>query len=166
MKHLSVLLAASLAAGALAAGAPAPALADHGASAADRQFVYEAAKGGTEEVIAGRAQSKSSDANARAFGLRMVKDHSKNNAQLKLLAQETGLMAVFQKGVHDASVMPASMPPKQYLSHEVSDHQDDIATFQAESANGKNASIRAFARMTLPVLRTHLQLAQRLSSTP
>lgn len=161
MKAFSIVLAT-----ALAAGAVVPAFAEHGSSAADRQFVYQAAKGGTEEVLAGRAQSKSSNGNARMYGARMVKDHSKNNAQLKLIAQETGLMAEFQKGVHDATATPASMPPQQYLSHEVSDHQDDISDFQKEAAGGQNASIRAFARMTLPVLRTHLQLAQRLSNTP
>lgn len=161
MKYFSLVLTAALAAGAIA-----PALAQHGASAADRQFVYSAAKGGAEEVIAGRAQMKSSNKDARTYGARMVKDHSKNNEQLKLLAQETGLMAQFQKGVHDASPSASSMPPQQYLSHEVSDHQDDIADFQKEAKGGSNASIRAFARMTLPVLHTHLELAQRLSSTP
>lgn len=161
MKQFSVLLAA-----ALAAGAVAPAMAAHGASAADRQFVMNAAAAGTAEVREGQAQSKSSDGDARMFGMRMVKDHSKANAQLKLLAQETGLTAQFQQGVAHAPETTGGMPPKQYLSHEVSDHQTTIALFESEAARGRNASLRAYAKMTLPTLRMHLELAQRLSGTP
>ncbi|HET7814261.1 MAG TPA: DUF4142 domain-containing protein, partial [Candidatus Baltobacteraceae bacterium] len=109
---------------------------------------------------------KSSDSDARMFGQRMVRDHTKANAQLKLLAQETGLTAVFQKGVANAPETSAGMPPKQYLAHEVSDHQTTIALFESEAAKGSNASLRAYARMTLPTLRAHLELAQRLSGTP
>lgn len=151
---------------ALAAAAVLPALAQHGTSAADRNFVTMAARGGTEEVRIGRAMSHSNDRNVRNFALMLVRDHTKANAQLKQLAQELGLTAQFNHGVSGAPAASPTMPDKQFVSHEVSDHQDDIQLFQSEAANGHNASLRTFARMSLPTLRKHLELAQRLSSTP
>jgi len=151
---------------ALCAAAVVPALAEHGTSAADRNFVMMAARGGTAEVRQARAMSNSNDMNVRNFARLLVKDHTKGNAQLKQLAQELGVSAQFNRGVSSAPAAAQAMPDKQYVSHEVSDHQDTIQLFQTEAANGHSASLRSFARATLPVLRKHLELAQQLSSTP
>ena len=160
-KLLSVFFPAAL----IAALLPISALASHATSAADRSFVMQAAMGGSGEVREGRIQSRSSDRNAGMFGRRMVQDHTKVNLQLQTLAQELGLNAQVRAGIAKAPPA-AAMAPAEYLSHEVSDHQTTIALFEREARSGSNPNLRAFARMTLPLLRTHLALAQRLSSTP
>lgn len=158
----------SAAAGALLllASASVPAAAEHGTSAVDRQFVMQAAESGTQEVREGLVARRSADGSARTFGARMVTDHTKSNAQLKLLAQELGLSSQLQRGINAAPAAPSRIVPKEYLASQVSAHQTAIALFERESQQGGNASLRAFAKNALPVLRAHLDLAQQLSGTP
>jgi putative membrane protein len=58
----------------------------------DRKFVMEAAHGGMMEVKMGRmAADKASNADVKAFGQRMVDDHSKANSELMSLASQKGI---------------------------------------------------------------------------
>ncbi len=147
------------------AGTALPAFAAHATSAADQQFVVLAARAGTEEVREGRVMAGSNNADASMYAKRMIADHSKNNMQLNTLAQELGMVSFAARGAKSAPKAEA-MPGKEYLTHEVSAHQDVIGLFQREAAGGHNQALRAFARMTLPVLQAHLELAQRLSGKP
>src|SRR5256885_11081302 len=55
-------------------------------------FASNAAQGGTAEVEMGRlAAQRASDPNVKAFGERMISDHSKANAELKSVASKKGL---------------------------------------------------------------------------
>ena len=47
----------------------------------------------------------------------------------------------------------------------VRDHETDVKDFQRESQDGKNTTIRAFARDTLPTLQDHLHQAQQMQQT-
>lgn len=61
-------------------------------SSADRDFIMKAADGGMAEVQLGQlAVSKASNSDVKAFGQRMVDDHSKANDQLMQLAQTKGV---------------------------------------------------------------------------
>lgn len=61
-------------------------------SSGDRDFIMKAADGGMAEVALGRlAVSKASNSDVKAFGQRMVDDHSKANDQLMQLAQTKGV---------------------------------------------------------------------------
>jgi putative membrane protein len=61
-------------------------------SSADREFIMKAADGGMAEVELGRlAVNKASNSDVKAFGQRMVDDHSKANDQLMQLAQTKGV---------------------------------------------------------------------------
>jgi putative membrane protein len=150
---------------ALAAACALPASAEHATSAADRQFVLNAATAGAEEVRDGKAELHSTDAGARMFAGRMVADHGRAGKQLQMLAEELGLSKQLQRGIA-AAAPAAAVPGAQYLSHEVSAHQTAIALFEREAASGTNPNLRSFARTSLPMLRTHLELARRLSATP
>jgi putative membrane protein len=136
-------------------------------SAADRQFVLEAAAGGMAEVELGRlAASKGTDPDVKAFGQRMVDDHSKANDKLKAIATEEGVtlptaLKGEMKAMH-AKLSKASGAAfdKMYMSHMVKDHQKDVKEFEKESSSGKDMDVKQFATDTLPTLREHLQMAQ------
>ena len=58
----------------------------------DRKFIMEAAHGGMMEVRMGRmAADKASNADVKAFGQRMVDDHSRANSELMSLASQKGI---------------------------------------------------------------------------
>jgi putative membrane protein len=53
---------------------------------------------------------------------------------------------------------------KAYSKMMVKDHVDDISEFEKEVKKGQDADVKSFAENTLPTLRHHLMLANRLSS--
>jgi len=135
-------------------------------------FVEKAGKDGLAEVAAGKlAASSASSAEVRAFGQRMVTDHSKANAELKEIAT-----------VHKIAV-PASMGPdkqamldelkgkkgaefdKAYLQH-MSQAHDDAVTLFTQTAGGNEVppDLKAFANKTLPVLRSHQDEVKKLNA--
>jgi putative membrane protein len=136
-------------------------------SAADRKFVMEAAEGGMAEVELGRlAASQGTNPDVKAFGQRMVDDHSKANDKLKTIATEEGItlpttLKGEMKTMHDKlSKTSGAAFDKMYMSHMVKDHVKDVKEFEKESKSGKDADVKQFAADTLPTLREHLQMAQ------
>jgi putative membrane protein len=142
-----------------------------GLSAADRKFITSAAQGGLLEVELGKiAAQKASDADVKTFGQRMVDDHSKANDQLKQLASQKGvtlsdkLSPSKQKEVDKYNKLSGAAFDRSYISHMVTDHKQDVAEFQKESKNGKDADVKSWASTTLPTLQDHLKMAQETSS--
>jgi putative membrane protein len=136
-------------------------------SSSDRKFVMDAAEGGMAEVELGRlAASKGTNSDVKAFGQRMVDDHTKANDKLKAIASEEGVtlpttLKGEMKAMHDKlSKASGAEFDKMYMSHMVKDHQKDVKEFEKESKSGKDADVKQFAADTLPTLREHLQMAQ------
>lgn len=141
-------------------------------SAQDRRFVTEAAQGGIMEVELGRlASERASNPEVKAFGRRMVEDHTVANERLKQVARERSLtlpteMTAEQKQERDKlSRATGAEFDRMYMSHMVKDHQKDVSEFEKETQKGEDAAVRSFAQQTLPTLREHLQMAQKLATT-
>jgi putative membrane protein len=52
---------------------------------------------------------------------------------------------------------------REYMSAMVKDHDKDVALFEKQAKNGRDAALRAFAEKTLPTLREHQKMAKQLS---
>jgi putative membrane protein len=135
----------------------------------DTKFLKDAAQGGMAEVELGRlAAEKASSADVKAFGQRMVDDHSKANDQLKSLASQKGVtlptdMKADAKAMRDKlSKMSGADFDKMYMHHMHMDHVKDVADFQKEANKGGDADVRSFAKTTLPTLKEHLKMATSL----
>jgi putative membrane protein len=121
------------------------------------------------EVAAGKlAAQKGLDPAVKEFGQKMVTDHTAANDQLKSLADSKQIL------------LPPSLSPdenaalgklegltgtdfdKAYSQMMVKDHVEDISEFEKEVKKGQDAEVKAFAENTLPTLRHHLMLANRL----
>ena len=50
-----------------------------------------------------------------------------------------------------------------YVKEMVVDHEKDVAAFEKEAKDGKDPDVKAWAKKTLPTLRSHLADAQALS---
>ncbi len=133
---------------------------------ADDMFAKKAAAGGLAEVQLGQlAQQKSQNPDVKAFGQRMVTDHTKANDQLKGVAGQENLTLPTELDAKDkalqARLEKLSGPAfdKAYINAMVRDHKKDVAEFEHEASNGKDDGIKNFASQTLPTLQDHLKQA-------
>src|SRR2546429_4055644 len=136
-------------------------------SAADASFMKKAAAGGIAEVEMGKlAQDKASSADVKAFGKRMVDDHSKANDELKSLASQKGVDVPSEPGAKEKadmarlSKLSGAEFDRAYMKEMVNDHKKDVAEFQKESQSAKDADLKSWAGKTLPTLKEHLKMAQ------
>jgi putative membrane protein len=133
----------------------------------DKEFVSKAGMGGLAEVQMGNlALQKASSADVKAFGQRMVTDHSKANAELAQLATVKGLALPTELGGehkdaydHLNSLSGAEFD-KAYMKHMVEDHEKDVAEFDKASTSATDADVKAWAGKTLPTLKEHLEQAK------
>jgi putative membrane protein len=134
----------------------------------DRDFATEAAQGGLMEVRLGelaRQQAKSTE--VKDFGQRMVDDHGQANDKLRQIAEQKGI-ELPQDLSEDAQATYEELQEKSgaefdeaYVDAMVSDHEDDVATFEDYVENAKDAELRSFAEETLPTLKQHLEQAKQ-----
>lgn len=144
------------------------------ASLDDDKFVREALISGTQEIHDGAKYSDAGNAAVQQFAARMVKDHGEANTQLLALARQlhitvpNGMLPPSgaqeqPKGVESPPVTgPANgVDARSYFQKQIDAHQKTIALFKNELSDGSNAKIRDYAKKTLPVLQTHLALAEK-----
>jgi putative membrane protein len=160
---VAVGLAASGATGAAAGAAQAP----HGAlSAADKLWLQTSISGDRFEIQGGQlAQQRAAGQAVKAYGARLVADHTKSLKEAVALAK-----------AHNVQVPKLPTPSQQwqlatigalsgaafdsaYVNLETADHQQDIAESTDEVSDGTNLGVRRAAKKDLPVLRTHLKIA-------
>lgn len=138
----------------------------------ERNFVTMAASSGMLEVDASRlALERSKDPQVRTFAQRMVDDHSKANAELKMVAKKAGLADVpsTMTSTHNGHLERLRALSGQSFDREyaaqvgVAAHTEAVALFDKASRDLVNSDIRAFAGATLPKLQEHLKQSQSLA---
>lgn len=133
----------------------------------DATFANKAAQGGMAEVQLGQlATQKASNPDVKAFGQRMVDDHSKANDEFKGIVSRkgvtlpTGLDAKDQATYDRLSKLEGAAFDRAYMADMVKDHRADIAEFEKEANSGSDPDIKGFAAKTLPTLKHHLEMAE------
>lgn len=131
-------------------------------------FVQQAAQTGLTEIEAAKiALARSQDPGIRSFAQRMVKDHGKANVELASLAAVKGidaptqLDAEHQAMLDDITSATGADFDRSYSEHMHMGHTKAVALFEA-AANSPDPAVAGFAKKTLPVLREHKQLAEKL----
>ncbi|NID15498.1 DUF4142 domain-containing protein [Luteibacter yeojuensis] len=139
------------------------------AASADTAFVRKASAGGLAEVALGQlAASQGSSAGTKAFGERMVKDHTAANEELKGIASSKNmtvspaLMARDKETAAKLGKKSGAEFDKAYAKMMVADHEEDVVLFTKEANEGKDPELKAFAAKTLPTLKEHLDMAKKL----
>ncbi|MGH7661542.1 MAG: DUF4142 domain-containing protein [Vulcanimicrobiaceae bacterium] len=135
----------------------------------DRVFAQRAYQGGYSEVyVARQVLNLTNDPSVHKFATRMIQDHSRNDAQLAGIARGMHV-SVQQKPDADAlqevrtlKHLPKDQIAEQYLTYEETDHERDLNGFKNEAQEGTSTQLRQYAKSSLPVLKTHLKLAQDL----
>lgn len=135
---------------------------------AARHFLEDALKGDNSEMMLGQMAAENGASPAlKAYGQTLHDDHARAREQVVPLAQREGV-AVTEEPMPEAAAERRKLErlhgrafDREFARYMVSDHKKDIAEFQKQArTRGPAADL---ARQTLPVLRKHLAMAQRLN---
>jgi putative membrane protein len=141
-------------------------------TAADRKAIMDMAMSNMAEVEMGKmAQSKSQNADVKAFAQKMVDDHGKALTEVQTLAQSKGvtlpteldakhkaLAAKLEKANGDAF-------DKAYTKQGgVAAHKDTLAKLQKASKAAKDADVKGQVDKMIPVVQEHLKHAEQVAS--
>jgi putative membrane protein len=167
MNRLAFTILPILVGGALTLSSAAPSMLDSD----DLAFVKQAAEGGKTAVDVGQlAVDKASNSEVKSFASRIIRDHSKANQQLSSLAASKGVELPSGKGLkNDAmylklKVLSGREFDKAYVNAMVEDHRKDVADFEKQIASAHDPDVKNFAAKTLPTLKEHLRMVERLQA--
>lgn len=134
----------------------------------DQKFMAEAAQDGLAEVAMGQiAQQRGNNGRVKTFGERMVRDHGKANEELNQVASAKGVTlpttpgAANQQHADGLNKLSGVEFDRAYMKHMVDDHKKDVAKFEKAAQSAKDSDLKAFAARTLPILKSHHELAQK-----
>jgi len=140
------------------------------ASIMDKHFVSEALKGGMAEVELGQlAQEKASSEDVKAFGKKMVEDHSRLGDQMKEVATQVGVKPpssptiMEQMEIKKLKGLDGAQFEQEYIKAMVKDHEGDLKDFKNEAANGKSAVVKEAANHGVDVVSGHLTMIQAIA---
>jgi putative membrane protein len=141
------------------------------ASAMDRKFVHGAAAGGFAEVQLGKlAMQRAGNPDVKAFGQKMVDDHTMLNNQMKPVAEGLGipvptmLDAKDQATYDKLSALSGEAFDKAYVQDMVMDHRKDLREFRQEAANGMDPQVKQAAASGAKVIAQHYRMANKLAT--
>ena len=138
-------------------------------SSADAAFIKKAANGGMTEVELGKIAAKNGTKDdVKSFAERMVKYHGKANDDLKSVASKMNVdvpdkvNAKHQATIDKFSKMSGESFDSAYIKEMVKDHKKTVADFESAQGEVKNEDLKKFITDTLPVLKEHYEMVQKL----
>ena len=138
-------------------------------SSRDSNFVMQAAQTGMLEVQLGKlAVQRGSSAGVKQYGQQMVEEHTQKNQELMQLAMQKGVevpteMSSQNKALGDRlSGLSGTSFDAAYKQAMIDSHNQAIALFQAQSQQGQDPELKAWATKTLPNLQAHLQMVNQI----
>ena len=155
---------------ALAATLSAPAFAEDKMSNDDASAMKQVAQSSLNEIAAGKkGAEKAQSPDVKSFAQKMVDDHTKMFEDLRALAKTKGVALPQDANMKDLAQMKmierksGAEFDKDYMEHMVKDHEKDIQDAQNIASKAKDAEFKAAVQQAIPVMKQHLELAQRLS---
>lgn len=135
----------------------------------DRNFITEAAQGGTAEVkLSQLATERANDEQVKQFAQHMIHDHTQANEELMQLASSEGVTVnqeLDQKHkdlMNRLSSLKSDEFDREYIDAMVQDHKKVVSEFEREISQGQDHELKQWASSILPKLQQHLQMAQQL----
>jgi len=138
-------------------------------SPTDQQFMLTAASVSTAEIDLGKlASERGSSAEVRAFGQKMVAEHTRVNAELTQIADQKHVrllkaMDPANRTLYDElEHMSGATFDHQYAISQLHIHQMGNALYASEAQSGQDADVKAFAARGVTIGNDHLQHATHL----
>jgi putative membrane protein len=116
------------------------------------------------------AIAKQADADTKPFAEKMVQDHQKTSSELKALVEGSmvkltlpaSLDSEHQKMLDELNAKSGKDFDASYDQIQVKAHRDAVALFEAYSKSGEDSELKTWAGKTLPHLKQHLSMAEKL----
>ncbi|HEY2342627.1 MAG TPA: DUF4142 domain-containing protein [Chthoniobacteraceae bacterium] len=140
-------------------------------SRSDASFIKSAYQDGLGEVKLGEmGQSKTANADVKAFASQMVTDHTAANTELKGLADskkvdlpsDPTLVEQGKEKLLDAKT--GADFDKAFADKMVSDHKSAVSAFEKAASEAKDTDVKNLAAKILPTLKSHLSMAESLKN--
>ena len=135
----------------------------------NKAFLTDVIQGNLAEISMGQlAQKNGASEGIRSFGQMLVQDQAETNDKARSLAKAQGVTAPrtpkpkAKAELDKLSNLNGEAFDKEFAQHMVTDHQKDIAEFEAQTKGTDD--VANFAKDTLPTLQKHLQTAKSLAS--
>jgi|SRR3954470_11138750 len=135
------------------------------------EFVKKAAISDMFEVQSSKlALQKKADADTKPFAQKMTKDHTKTTNELKRLVRggtvraelPTTLDGEHQGKLDQLKGLSGQEFDRAYDQAQLEGHQKAVALFEQYAQGGDNPQLKTWAAKTLPHLKQHLAMAQKL----
>jgi len=137
-----------------------------------RNFIMRAAEANLLEVELGRLPfSRGVSPDVKAFGMRLVADHSQAYDELKQITAKKGIAvptALSPMGRMMVERMAGSSGrafDRAFAEHMVQDHERDLSEFRRASRELPDPELRAWAAKLVPVLESHLAQAKEVRAS-
>jgi putative membrane protein len=116
------------------------------------------------------ALSKQADADTKPFAEKMVQDHQKTSSELEGLVEgsmvkltlPTSLDSEHQNMLNELNSKSGKDFDQTYDQIQVQTHREAVALFEAYSKSGEDSELKTWAGKTLPHLKDHLSMAEKL----
>ena len=131
----------------------------------DQEFINLATGMNASEIGMGRlAEGKGASREIRIFAKHMVIEHIQMNRRLALLAKRLQLTVTPPPDEPPPDLLTSIGPQfdRHYVDLVTAGHQNMIALFEGEAANGQDPHAKALARELLPALRYQLHAVDDL----
>jgi putative membrane protein len=143
---------------------------DVGQGMQDKMFLRKAAEGGMAEVKLGQlAAQKGSSDDVKAFGQKMVEDHTKMNLEIAQVADSMGVMLPKSLNKEDQAEydklngLSGNEFDIEYLTFMVKDHHKDLHEFRMEAASPTDAALHNEVVKAHGVIHDHTVMVDRLA---
>jgi putative membrane protein len=133
-------------------------------------FVKKAAISGLFEVESSRLIEPKADRDTKPFAEQMIKAHTEANNELKSLVQSgkvtaeipMTLDAEHQRQLDELKGLSGKELDQAYDRIQLRAHQQAVELFTQYSQSGDNPALKQWAAQTLPELKQHLSMAEKL----
>jgi putative membrane protein len=136
----------------------------------DRDFLLQGAKACLGEVKLNQlALDRALSPEVKKFAQQMFDEHTRMNQDLKALAEKKGVpwptaIDPTQQAVLDQlTKLNGADFDRQFMSDQLKQHREAIAKLEAAVREAQDADVKALASKTLPKIREHLRMAQRIA---
>jgi putative membrane protein len=131
------------------------------------QFLGDAIQHGQAEIsLCQMALRTSLNPLVQGFAKRVISEHDELDHRMETLAQQKGYKlsrgsSVVQHARYiEFKALSGHAFDKVFFKHSVAEHQKDLQYFAKQAQQSGDADVRAFAASALPMLSTHLHLAE------
>ncbi|MEG4988836.1 DUF4142 domain-containing protein [Microcoleus sp. BR0-C5] len=138
-------------------------------SSKDRTFVMQAGQLSMMEVELGRlAVQRGSSAGVKQYGQEMVEEHTQANKELMQLVMQKQVELPTEMSTQNTALMErlSGLSGRSfdtaYKQAMIESHNQAIALFQAQSQQGQDPDLKAWATQKLPNLQAHLQMVNQM----